>query len=160
MTVMPSAVERVAEALRAKGVRSEIRELPRSTRTAEEAAAAIGSTVGQIVKSLVFLVDGRPVLVLASGAHRVDLIKLAQAAGAHAARRADADTVRQVTGFAIGGVPPVGHAQILPVFLDADLLGYDVVYAAAGTPHAVFAIAPKLLQQVTGAVVVDVAVSG
>lgn len=156
---MPTAVERVAAALVARGVRAEILEFTEGTRTAEQAAAAVGTTAGQIVKSLVFLADGNPVLVLASGSHRVDPIKLAQACGAHVARRADADTVRRVTGFSIGGVPPVGHEQSLPIFLDADLLGYDAVYAAAGTPHAVFAIAPKLLQQITGALVVDVAVA-
>jgi len=153
---MASATERVLETLRALGVAVEIREFPQSTRTAAEAAAAVGTSVAQIVKSLVFLADGRPVLVLASGAHRVDPVKLAAACGAHAARRADATTVRAVTGFAIGGVPPVGHATPLPVLLDRDLLRFDVVYAAAGTPHAVFPIAPDRLREITGATVADV----
>lgn len=156
---MSSATERVAEALRARGVAPEIREFPQSTRTAAEAAAAVGTTVGQIVKSLVFLVDGRPVLVLVSGANRVDLVKFGLVCGAHAVRRASADDVRRVTGFAIGGVPPVGHATALATYLDRDLLRYAVVYAAAGTPTAVFAIAPDRLQALTEAVVADLALS-
>ena len=153
---MPSAAERVGEALRGLGVVPEIQEFPQGTRTAEDAAAAVGTTVGQIVKSLVFLADGKPLLVLASGANRVDLIKLAAAVGAHAVHRADADTVRRVTGFAIGGVPPVGHETALPVVIDRDLLRYDVVYAAAGTPHAVFAITPGRLAEITRATPADV----
>ncbi len=152
---MPTPIERVAEALAARGVRVEIREFPEGTRTAEQAAAAVGTSVGQIVKSLVFLADGKPVLVLASGANRVDLIKLAGACNAHTARRADADTVRRVTGFVIGGVPPLGHAEPLAVLIDRDLLQYEMVYAAAGTPHAVFAVDPRVLQVVTAAVVAD-----
>ena len=154
---MPSASERVAEALRARGETLEVREFPHSTRTAEEAAAAIGTTVGQIVKSLVFLADGRPVLVLASGAHRVDIVKLALVCGAHAVRRATADEVRRTTGFAIGGVPPIGHTTPLATYLDRDLLRYDIVHAAAGTPTAVFAIAPDRLRVVTEAVIADLA---
>ncbi|MDQ7844649.1 MAG: YbaK/EbsC family protein [Armatimonadota bacterium] len=153
---MSSATERVLEALQARGLAAEITEFPQSTRTAAEAAAAVGTSVAQIVKSLVFLADGRPVLVLASGANRVDPVKLAAACGAHSARRADAETVRAVTGFAIGGVPPVGHATPLPVILDRDLLRYEVVYAAAGTPHAVFPIAPDRLREITGAAVADI----
>jgi len=152
---VPTPIERVAEALAARGVRVEIREFPEGTRTAEQAAAAVGTSVGQIVKSLVFLADGKPVLVLASGANRVDLIKLAGACNAHTARRADADTVRRVTGFVIGGVPPLGHAEPLAVLIDRDLLQYEMVYAAAGTPHAVFAVDPRVLQVVTAAVVAD-----
>lgn len=154
---MPSATERVTAALRAAGVEAEIREFLHGTRTAADAAAAIGTTVAQIVKSLVFMADGRPVLVLASGANRVDPVKLALASGAHAVRRASADEVRVATGFAIGGVPPVGHASPLAVYLDRDLLGHDIVYAAAGTPTAIFAIAPGRLQAVTGAVSADLA---
>ncbi|HET6947641.1 MAG TPA: YbaK/EbsC family protein [bacterium] len=153
---MPSAAERVGEALRGLGIVPEIQEFPQGTRTAEDAAAAVGTTVGQIVKSLVFLADGKPLLVLASGANRVDLIKLAAAVGAHTVRRADADTVRRVTGFSIGGVPPVGHETALPVVIDRDLLRYDVVYAAAGTPRAVFAITPGRLAEITRATPADV----
>jgi prolyl-tRNA editing enzyme YbaK/EbsC (Cys-tRNA(Pro) deacylase) len=109
------------------------------------------------VKSLVFVADGRPVLALASGKNRVDAAKLARAAGAARIRRADADLVRATTGFAIGGVPPVGHAAPLDTFIDEDLLGYDVVYAAAGTPTAIFPVAPADLVRVTGGRVADLA---
>jgi len=154
---VPTASERVAEALRALGVTAEIREFPQSTRTAGEAAAAVGTTVGQIVKSLVFLAGDRPVLVLASGANRVDLAKLALACGVPSVRRASAEEVRRATGFAIGGVPPVGHATPLATYLDRDLLLHDVVFASAGTPTAVFAIAPGRLQALTGAAAADLA---
>jgi Cys-tRNA(Pro) deacylase len=150
-------MDRVAEALRTAGISPDIREFPQSTRTAEEAAAAVGTTLGQIVKSLVFLADGAPVLVLVSGANRVDPVKLAAACRAQAIRRAAAADVRRATGFAIGGVPPIGHATPLPTYLDRDLLQYDVVYASAGTHTAVFAIAPDRLQALAGAVPADVA---
>ena len=152
----PSA-ERVAAALRALGVKAQVIEFPHTTRTAQDAAAAIGTTVGQIVKSLVFLADGRPVLALVSGMNRLDPEKLRRVAGAGRVERADADTVRTATGYAIGGVPPVGHAQALAVFLDQDLLPHAVVYAAAGTPNAVFAIVPEQLRAVIGATVADLA---
>lgn len=152
----PSA-RKVAETLRALGVETEVVEFPQGTRTAQDAAAAIGTTVGQIVKSLLFLADGKPVLALVSGSNRLDVQKLGRLLGAEHVERADADTVRAITGYAIGGVPPVGHGQPLPVFLDRDLLQYDVVYAAAGTPQAVFAIAPTRLLEITGAQVADLA---
>lgn len=152
----PSA-RKVAEALRALGVETEVVEFPQGTRTAQDAAAAIGTTVGQIVKSLLFLADGKPVLALVSGSNRLDVQKLGRLVGAERVERADADTVRAITGYAIGGVPPVGHGRPLPVFLDQDLLQYDVVYAAAGTPQAVFAIAPARLLEITGAQVADLA---
>lgn len=152
---MPSATDRVAEALRARGVSPEIREFPQGTRTAADAAAAVGTTVGQIVKSLLFMADTMPILVLASGANRVDLAKLARACGGHAVRRASADEVRRLTGFTIGGVPPIGHTTTLATYLDQDLLDYDVVYAAAGTPTAVFAVSPARLVVLTGAVTAD-----
>lgn len=153
---MASATARVAAALEARGVRTQILDFPQGTKTARAAAAAVGATVGQIVKSLVFLADGWPVLVLTSGANRVDAIKLARAANAAAVRKAEADEVRQSTGFAIGGVPPIGHETALPVYIDQDLMHYDVVYAAAGTPTAVFAISPRILQEITGGRVIDV----
>jgi prolyl-tRNA editing enzyme YbaK/EbsC (Cys-tRNA(Pro) deacylase) len=153
---MKASVTRVLNALRAAGVAAEIVEFPQSTRTAEEAAAAVGAQVGQIVKSLVFLAGGTPILVLVSGANRVDHIKLERAAGA-AIQRADAHMVRTSTGFAIGGVPPIGHSSVLTTYLDRDLLQYPTVWAAAGTPNAVFAITPGELLRVTGAQVVDVA---
>ncbi|MBN1483099.1 MAG: YbaK/EbsC family protein [Chloroflexia bacterium] len=152
----PSA-GRVAETLQELGVQVEIIEFPQGTRTAQDAADAIGTSLGQIVKSLVFVADGRPVLALVSGVNRLDRDKLGRAMGAARVRRADADAVRQATGFAIGGVPPVGHPDPLPLFMDQDLMAYDLVYAAAGTPYAVFGIDPQRLQEVTGATVLDLA---
>jgi Cys-tRNA(Pro) deacylase len=154
---MPSGVERVSRALAERGLEVEVFEFPQGTRTAEEAARAIGTTLAQIVKSLVFVADGRPVLALVSGRNRVDLSKLAKAAGAARIERADAALVRSTTGFAIGGVPPVGHATPMATFIDQDLLHYPVVYAAAGTPTAIFPIAPADLVRVTGGRVVDLA---
>jgi Cys-tRNA(Pro) deacylase len=154
---MSEAARRVAEALAAAGVEAEVRSYAESTRTAEEAAAAVGANVGQIVKSLVFLADGRPILALVSGANRLDTAKLAQIAGAKITR-ADADTVRAATGYAIGGVPPVGLATALPVYCDRDLMRYAEVWAAAGTPHAVFSIEPETLTRITTAEIVDLAV--
>jgi prolyl-tRNA editing enzyme YbaK/EbsC (Cys-tRNA(Pro) deacylase) len=138
-----SAVDRVSGALARAGVEVEIREFPEGTRTAPEAAAAVGCDVGQICKSLVFRVGDEPLLVVASGANRVDEARFG-------AVRADARWVREQTGFAIGGVPPVGHERPLETVIDEDLLGYEVVWAAAGTPRAVFAIAPDALVAVSG----------
>jgi Cys-tRNA(Pro) deacylase len=152
-----SAPERVRMALAARGLVVEVVEFSLSTRTAEEAARAVGATVGQIVKSLVFVADGRPVLVLTSGANRVDLTKVARLAGASRVEKATAEITRAATGFSIGGVPPVGHPTSLPVFLDETLLRFAVVYAAAGTPHAIFAIAPRDLERVTEGIVADIA---
>lgn len=149
------AVDRVREALQAAGLPAEIAEFPAGTRTAEDAARALGTSVGQIVKSLVFLADAQPILVLVSGANRVDLGKLAEAAGVRLIRKADAALVREATGYAIGGVPPVGHRRVLPAFLDRDLLTYDIVYAAAGSPTAVFPIAPQALLGAAGAQEID-----
>jgi prolyl-tRNA editing enzyme YbaK/EbsC (Cys-tRNA(Pro) deacylase) len=153
---MKQAVARVVAALRAAGVDAMVTEFAESTRTAEEAAAAVGATVGQIVKSLVFLARDQPVLALVSGANRADMQKLARAAGAPILR-ADAASVRAATGFSIGGVPPNGHASTLPTFLDADLHRYEQVWAAAGTPNAVFPITPSELERITSARVVDLA---
>jgi Cys-tRNA(Pro) deacylase len=147
--------DRVRVALQAGGVATEVVEFPHSTRTAADAAAVVGTTVGQIVKSLVFVADRQPVLVLTSGANRVDAGKLARAARARRVEKAAADVVRDVTGFAIGGVPPVGHARPLPVYIDRDLLDFEIVYAAAGTPTSVFPIAPAALQRITAGAVVD-----
>jgi prolyl-tRNA editing enzyme YbaK/EbsC (Cys-tRNA(Pro) deacylase) len=154
--VKPS-MQRVADALAAAGVAAEIREMPASTRTAEEAAAAIGTTVPKIVKSLVFLADGEPLLALVSGSNRLDTERLGSALGKTIAR-ADANTVRTATGFAIGGVAPVGHAGALPVVIDRDLLQFDQVWAAAGTPHAVFPITPDQLVAMTDGTVLDLKV--
>src|SRR5262245_27941012 len=153
---MKAAVQRVVEALRAAGVAAAATEFSESTRTAEEAAAAVGATVGQIVKSLVFLAGDQPILVLVSGAHRADLTKLAQAAGVPISR-AGAETVRTATGYSIGGVPPLGHSQVLPTYLDYALQQYEIVWASAGTPNAVFPITPAELLRITGAVVVELA---
>ena len=140
-----SARDRVVAALAGAGLEVEVREFPAGTRTAADAAAAVGCQVAQICKSLVFRVDGdRPLLVIASGANRVDEARFG-------ARKADAAYVREQTGYAIGGVPPVGHPRPIDTVIDEDLLGYDVVWAAAGTPRAVFAIAPRALVEVSGA---------
>ena len=153
---MKASAVRVVEALRAVGVTTEVKEFAESTHTAEEAAAAIGTTVGQIVKSLVFLTGETPILALVSGTNRVDTGKLAAAAGGKV-RRADAESVRTATGYAIGGVPPLGYATPLRTFLDRDLLQYEMVWAAAGTPNAVFAITPDELRRITSATVFDLA---
>ena len=153
---MKPAVERVVTALRAAGVSSDVTEFAQSTRTAEEAAAAVGCAVGQIVKSLVFLAGGSPILALVSGANRLDTAKLAAATGARITR-ADADAVRSATGFSIGGVPPVAHATPLVTYLDRDLTQYEQVWAAAGTPNAVFPITPAELARNASARVIDLA---
>jgi len=130
----------------------EIRQFEDTTRTAEDAANAIGCSVGQIVKSLVFLVDGEAVMTLVSGPNRLDEKKLATlcSVGRKKVKRADADKVREVTGYSIGGVPPFGHAARLRTFIDEDFWQYDVIWAAGGTSNAVFPIAPDKLSQATG----------
>ena len=155
--MVSQSVQRVADALRAAGIEAEIAELSTSTRTAEEAAAAIGTSVPKIVKSLVFLADDAPILALVSGSNRLDTDRLGAALG-RTISRADAATVRAATGFAIGGVAPLGHATVLDVLIDRDLLQYDVVWAAAGTPHAVFPIRPDALVTATGGQIVDLKV--
>ena len=155
---MPASksTRRVIDALAAHGLDAEVRDMPGSTRTAEDAAAAVGCDVGQIVKSLVFACeDGGTVLVLASGPNRVDVGRLATRLGASVSM-ADPRAVRKATGFAIGGVAPVGLPEGLPVFMDEDLLRYDTVWAAAGTPRSVFPVAPHVLRDVTGATVLRV----
>lgn len=152
---MQPAIERVRAALAARGVVRDVVELADSTRTAAEAAAACGVSVGQIVKSLVFLAGEEAILALVSGANQADEGRLATLAGA-AVRRADATAVRAATGFAIGGVPPVGHARPLRVFVDRDLLAHEGLVAAAGTPRAVFRLTPDELLRITGGQVGDV----
>jgi prolyl-tRNA editing enzyme YbaK/EbsC (Cys-tRNA(Pro) deacylase) len=137
-------------------VEVEPRVLPDSARTAPEAAAAVGTAVGAIVKSLVFRCGDEAVLALVSGANRADEARLAEEFGAPVAR-ADADFARAATGFSIGGVPPLGHPVPLRTLVDEDLLGYEVVWAAAGTPHAVFPIAPGELAELAGGRVVRLA---
>jgi prolyl-tRNA editing enzyme YbaK/EbsC (Cys-tRNA(Pro) deacylase) len=152
--VTQPAVARVRSALQTLGVESQVIELSDSARTAALAAAACGVSVAQIVKSLVFLAGDEPILVLVSGANQADERRLAALSG-QSVRRADADAVRVHTGYAIGGVPPVGHPGRLRVFIDEDLLGHDRLIAAAGTPRAVFPITPAELCRVTGGAVVD-----
>jgi Cys-tRNA(Pro) deacylase len=149
-------VVRVVEAGRALGLEIAPVTFPEGTKTAADAAAAIGVEVGQIVKSLIFAVDGAIVLAYVSGANQLDERKLAAAAGGAKCSRVDADTVRASTGYPIGGVPPFGHATHLPVFIDPDLLAYDEVWAAAGTWTDVFAIAPADLVRVSGGEVTDI----
>src|SRR5256886_12202092 len=131
-----------------------VREFPEGTRTAADAALAVGCDVGQIVKSLVFIAAGRPVVALVSGANRLDERRLGVVAGQPVAK-ADAETARTATGYAIGGVPPFGHATEVPVFMDRDLLGYSVVWAAAGRPGSVFEIEPQRLRGLSNAVGAD-----
>jgi len=131
-----------------------VKEFPQGTRTATDAARAVGCDVGQIVKSLVFVAGGRPVVALVSGANRLDERRLAAVAGEPVAK-ADAETARAATGYSIGGVPPFGYATEVPVFMDRDLLGYDVVWAAAGRPDSVFQIEPERLRELSNAEVSD-----
>jgi prolyl-tRNA editing enzyme YbaK/EbsC (Cys-tRNA(Pro) deacylase) len=154
---MHPSVQRVAEALAEGGSSAEVRELDASTRTAAEAAAALGVPIGAIVKSLVFALDGQPVLVLASGDHQVDTARVAEALGGGTVSRADADAVREATGFAIGGVPPVAHATPLRTLVDRHLSTYDVLWAAAGTPRAVFSTCYDELVRLSGGTPADVA---
>ena len=153
-----ASVQRVREALAAKGLACQVQELAASTRTAQEAAAAVGCGVAQIVKSLVFRAasSDRLVLALVSGTNRVSEAKLAARLG-EPVKRADAAFVRERTGFAIGGVPPLGHASPAVVLVDQDLLAFEVVWAAAGSPHAVFQVAPRDLVAAAGGEVVDLA---
>ena len=136
----------------------EVRRFPEGTRTAEDAARAVGCSIGQIVKSLVFAADGRPVMALVSGANRLDPERLARLAGG-AVGKLDAEAARAATGYAIGGVPPFGHRNPLPVFVDRDLLAYPVVWAAAGRPDSVFAISPSRLVELSRGEVADLAVA-
>lgn len=153
---MKPATERVLEALNSVGLNADIKEFAESTRTAAEAAKAVGSEVGQIVKSLVFLAGQSPILALVSGANQVDTERLATIAG-DPITRASAEVVREATGYAIGGVPPIGHATTVPTYCDAALQQYELVWAAAGTPNTVFAITPSDLIRITGARVVELA---
>lgn len=153
--------QRVAAAAHDLGLNITIKEFTETTRTAEDAARAIGCTVAQIVKSLLFVVDGRPTMALVSGPNRLDEAKLGALCGVgkNRVKRADADTVREATGFAIGGVPPFGHATRLSVYIDQDFWQFEVIWAAAGTSNAVFAITPADLARVTSGVVADLSVS-
>ena len=146
---------RVIEAAREAGLEITTRRFPEGTKTAADAAAAIGVVVGQIVKSLVFGVDNEIVMALVSGSNQLDEKKLAAAAGGSKCSRVDADVVRAATGYPIGGVPPFGHSTQLRVFVDPDLLQYDEVWAAAGTWNDNFGAAPADIVRVAGGVVTD-----
>lgn len=153
---MASAVERFRAAATAVGVAIAPRSFPQGTRTAADAAAAVGCDVAQIVKSLVFVADDRPVLALVSGRHRVDEGRLAAALGADTVRKATADEVRKASGYAIGGAPPFGHPAPLRTVIDPTLLEFDQVWAAAGTPNDVFPLDPQELPRLTDGAVADV----
>jgi prolyl-tRNA editing enzyme YbaK/EbsC (Cys-tRNA(Pro) deacylase) len=155
VTAQHPNVGRVVEAARQLGLAIAPRTFPDGTKTAADAAAAIGVEVGQIVKSLIFAVDGELVLAYVSGANQLDEGKLAAAAGGTQAKRVDADAVREATGFPIGGVPPFGHARALRAFVDPDLLCWGEVWAAAGTWHDVFALPPGELVRASGGEVTD-----
>ena len=155
-TELPAATQRVVDAAARKGVRLELRVFDASTHTAEDAARTVGAELGQIVKSLVFVVAGEggalePVLCLVSGPNRVDLARLAAVTGAPEVRRATANEARELTGFVIGGIPPIGHARSVRVIMDPDLGRYQVVWAAAGTQTAVFPVAPATLRMLSNA---------
>jgi len=156
MALKPSA-QKVQEALAARGFAIAVVELPDSARSAADAAAAVGCQIGQIVKSLVFRgrESGRPILVVASGSHRVDEARVAEFVGEEI-EKATAEFVRDQTGFAIGGVPPIGHAHPLLTLVDDALLGFDRLWAAAGHPRAVFPLTPADLVAMTGGTVAQV----
>jgi len=153
-----ASANRVQEFLIARGFTVEVKELSTSTRTAQEAADAVGCVVGQIAKSLVFKEKktGRPILVIASGANRVDLAKIKTATGLKLGR-ADGNFVKEKVGFAIGGVPPAGHDEPLETLLDPNLKQYDTIWAAAGTPFALFELKPDDLEPMTNGRWIDLA---
>jgi len=132
-----------------------VKQFPQGTRTAPDAARAVGCDVGQIVKSLVFMAAGAPVVALVSGSNRLDESRLGSLAG-EPVTKADPEAARAATGYAIGGVPPFGHATEVPVYMDRDLLGHRVVWAAAGRPDSVFEIGPERLRELSNAAVVDI----
>jgi prolyl-tRNA editing enzyme YbaK/EbsC (Cys-tRNA(Pro) deacylase) len=148
---------RAVEAAAARGVTLEVTRFPDDTRTAADAAAAIGCPLGAIVKSMVLDSDDGPLMVMTSGSNRVSYGKVAAVTGRAGIRRADAETTRAATSHPVGGVSPFGHPTSLPMLLDRDLLAYDEVWAAAGTPDSVFPIAPRALLAATGAEPADVA---
>jgi Cys-tRNA(Pro) deacylase len=157
---MHPTAKKVSDAAQELGLNITIKEFEATTRTAQDAANAIGCTVAQIVKSLLFVVNGQPTLVLVSGPNRLDEKKLAalRGVGKKKVKRGNADIVREATGFAIGGVPPFGHQTMLPTYIDEDFWQFEVIWAAAGTPNAVFAIAPDDLARVTEGVVANLKV--
>lgn len=154
---MTGAVDRFTAAADALGLHPDVRRFPEGTKTAADAARAIGCDVSQIVKSLVFMADDVAVLVLTAGSNRVDEAKLATAAGAVAVRRATPEEARSATGFAVGGTPPFGLVGRVRAFCDEELLVHDEIWAAAGTPDSVFPTAPADLVRLSGATVTDIA---
>ena len=157
MNALPASARKVQDAAAALGLDIVVREMAEPTRTAQEAASACGVMVGQIVKSLVFsgAASGKPYLLLVSGTNHVNERGVATHLG-EKLKRPDAEAVRALTGYAIGGIPPFGHATPLATYMDRDLLQYDVIWAAAGTPKAVFRTEPAKLRDATQAVVIDV----
>jgi prolyl-tRNA editing enzyme YbaK/EbsC (Cys-tRNA(Pro) deacylase) len=157
MTQLSPSAQKIQDALHTLGYEYTVTEHAESTRTAQEAADRAGCELGQIVKSLIFRgkTSGKPILVLTSGANRVDEKRIAEYAG-EPIGRADADFVRATTGFAIGGVPPIGHAQLMETYLDEDFLQYLTIWAAAGTPNAIFELTTDDLQKMTGGKVAQV----
>ena len=153
---MSKAIDRFLAAASVLGHDVEVRRFPEGTKTAEDAARAVGCDVGAIVKSLVFMADDAPVLVLTSGANRVDTEKVAVLVGASAVRRADPEQARSATGFAVGGTPPFGHPAPVTTLFDEDLEVHAEIWAAAGTPDAVFRTTPAELLSTTAAQVADV----
>jgi Cys-tRNA(Pro) deacylase len=158
---MHPSVQKVVDAAQELGLSIEVVEFEQTTRTAADAAAAIGCEVAQIVKSLCFSVNDRPVMALVSGANQLDERKLAALCGVgrKKVKRADAEMVKAATGFSIGGVPPFGHPSPLPMYIDEDLTRFDIVWAAAGTDVSVFPIKPADLVRVSGGEVVDLKVA-
>jgi prolyl-tRNA editing enzyme YbaK/EbsC (Cys-tRNA(Pro) deacylase) len=161
LTSQPASTARVIAAARERGVDINVVHLQESTRTAHEAAAAVGAQVGQIVKSLIFVADGAggvtPFIVLVSGSNLADLGALAAFVGEESVRRATADEARAATGFAIGGIPPFGHSKRIRTLMDPDLLRYETVWAAAGTGNSVFPTSPASLRDLARAEVAAVA---
>lgn len=155
MGSVTGAVDRVVHAAAAAGIEAAVRRFPEGTKTAADAARAVGSDVERIVKTLVFVVDDRVVLALTSGKNRVDPAKLAGVAGGRSARRATPEEARAATGFAVGGTPPFGFPAPIPAYLDPALLGPEEVWVAAGTPDSVFPVAPAALERATGAIRAD-----
>jgi prolyl-tRNA editing enzyme YbaK/EbsC (Cys-tRNA(Pro) deacylase) len=149
-------VQRFLEAARVLGHDVDVRRFPEGTHTAQDAARAIGCDLAQIVKSLVFMSDDRPLLALTSGVNRADAAKLRALTGASSLRRANADEVRSATGYPIGGTPPFGHPERIATFIDEDLMTHGEVWAGAGGPDAVFGITPRELRTATGGTVADV----